>query len=263
VGRVILSILLFVPFLTAGALAAGDDIERIKSYVHSSSDEAEKEAEVRQLLEGNPALANARDDDGSILQWALGSAGTDGDLGKKSQKLAELLIAKGADVNALDSDGVPLLIRFAVFAQTVPMEILLKGKAGVNAKEEETGRTALHHVALLVENPVDARPDPERLERTLHAARALVKAGAGVNTKDASGVTPLMATAFLGNLKMTELLIASGADVNTKDNEGYSVLGIVLARLEEDWASKDEKSYLPPVIAALKAKGARDERPAK
>ncbi|MCC6133004.1 MAG: ankyrin repeat domain-containing protein [Acidobacteria bacterium] len=259
--RALAAILLFL-LVSAPGLRAGD-LDVFKTYVNSVSNEEAREAEVRQALEARPELANARDEEGPILQWALSSSDVEGDTGRKSRKLAELLIAKGANVNAPDGDGKPLIIRFALSAQKVPLEILVKARANVNVREEETGRTALHLIALIPEISTERNPDPSQVETLLETIRFLIRSGADVNARDAGGVTPLMSAAFLGNLKMAELLIAAKADVNAKDNEGYSILGMVLTRLEEDWASRDEKSLLPPVIELLKSKGARDERPKK
>jgi hypothetical protein len=55
------------------------------------------------------------------------------------------------------------------------------------------------------------------IQGDLAEIKALLEAGADINSRDALGRTPLHMAAFYGRLKTTELLIASGADINVKD----------------------------------------------
>ncbi len=240
-------------------LLAANGLETLKSYVLSSQADPERDAEVQQLLQADPSLVNARDEDGPILQWTLTHLAAEGEVGRKSRKLAELLVAKGADVNALDTAGNSLLTSFALEARRVQMDFLLKNRADVNARNEETGRTALHTV--LFEENQDSERSETRKRETLEVVKLLIKAGGNVNAKDVDGATPLFLPAFFGNLEMTQLLVNSGSSVNARDDAGYSVLGLVLARYEGEWATTREKAVLPPVIEFLKSKGAVDTRP--
>ena len=62
------------------------------------------------------------------------------------------------------------------------------------------------------------------LDNDIEEAQRLIKAGADVNAKNASGWTLLMMTAERSALGMTRTLLEGGADVNAKDNDGQSVL---------------------------------------
>jgi len=97
----------------------------------------------------------------------------------------------------------------------------------------------------------------------LRALKVLLDGKCPIDAKDKRGVTALAATSFLGNLKMTELLVAGGADVNAKDKDGYSVLGRIKLRHapKDSFANARERALLPPVIAFLEKKGAKDVRP--
>ena len=55
------------------------------------------------------------------------------------------------------------------------------------------------------------------IQGDLEEIKALLDAGAEINSKDALGRTPLHMAAFYGRPKTTELLISRGADINAKD----------------------------------------------
>jgi ankyrin repeat protein len=261
----LLMTLLLVPSV---AMAQGNDadLKVMRDYVYSSKQtEAAREAALRKLLDAKPAAAKAKEGDGTALSWALDSAGIAGDLGRKARHLAELLVAKGADVNArVGRDPEAMLIKYARFARVEAMEILVKHKANVKVTDAD-GRTALHWVALLNENSRDPKdPVPAaHVQSYLRALKVLLDGKCPIDAKDKRGVTALAATSFLGNLKMTELLLSRGADVNAKDKDGYSVLGRIKLRQgpKDSFASARERASLPPVIALLQKKGAKDLRP--
>src|SRR5689334_23414395 len=72
-------------------------------------------------------------------------------------------------------------------------------------------------------------PNDEALLREVNASnteavRQLVDSGANVNSKNESGVTPLMNASGMGNKEIVELLLAKGADVNAKTPGNYTAL---------------------------------------
>ena len=91
------------------------------------------------------------------------------------KKIAELLIAKGADVNAKDFNDLTLLHFAARKDHNEVAELLIANSADMNAKERR-GRTPLHTAAYWGGKEV--------------AAQLLAK-GAEVNARDKSGATPL------------------------------------------------------------------------
>ncbi len=192
---------------------------------------------------GNP---NVKDSDMEVplLKCALDSDKKD---------VAELLITKGADVNARDKYGwVPLhMARSKEIA-----ELLVAGGADVNAKDKQ-GETPLHRasskevaeVLIAKGADVNARDKsgrvPLHMARSKETAEVLIAEGADVNAKDNKGKTPL----HMARSKETaEVLIAKGADVNAKDNEGQTILKSVL----QEYDSK--KKHL--LAKLLIAKGA-------
>jgi ankyrin repeat protein len=216
---------------------------------------------VRQLLDSNPRLANARDGSTPVVEWALDALDRPGEPGSRARFLATLLLEKGADANAADRDGDPLVVGYARSARLSQVELLVAHGARVNASDGY-GRTALFSLATRREHGEGGVAVPStQVDKALVAARTLIAAGANVNAPDKRGTTPLAVASFLGNVRLAELLIASGANVNAVDADGYSVLGIVLARSQQALADDWQKTILPPVAELLKAHDALAVRP--
>ena len=92
------------------------------------------------------------------------------------KEIVELLIAKGADVNAKDKFGDTPLHDAAMRDQKEVAELLIANGADVNAKQDNYGMTPLHRAAVW---------DHEEI------AKLLISEGANVNAKDDKGRTPL------------------------------------------------------------------------
>lgn len=157
----------------------------------------------------------------------------------KSQDSAvvRILIRKGADVNTgIGSRGTPLMYAW----QPEMVQILLENGANVNAKDFY-GRTHLWHVAG---------------DGTTDVAEILIQKGANVNEKDDNGQTPLihaargwhatMGVVYVQPKEMLHLLITKGADVNARDRNGRTALF---------FAQKFER---PEIVQVLRDAGARD-----
>ncbi len=117
--------------------------------------------------------------------------------------MVELLISKGADVNAKDSRQTALHIASANGFKAVA-QVLLENKADVNAKDNG-GNTPLHLAA-------------ERDHKAI--AEFLLSRGANIDAKNDQGLTPLISAGKSRNLEMAKFLIANKADVNLRANEG-------------------------------------------
>ena len=122
-------------------------------------------------------------------------------------EIVELLVSKGADLNAKDMIGMTPLHYVASGGHKEIVELLIANGADVNAKDEY-GLTPLHNAA-----------DKGRKE----VADLLIAKGANVNAVgDLFGGTPLHAAAFGDHKEIVELLIAKGADVNAKVASGFN-----------------------------------------
>lgn len=116
-------------------------------------------------------------------------------------RVARMLIDKGACVDArMKSDATTLHVA-ALFAREQVAALLVANGADVNAKQYD-GMTALQEVA---------GTDQGTAGRREGIAKALIANGADVNSKDIRGVTPLRMAETSGNKGMAELLRRHGA----------------------------------------------------
>ncbi len=155
-------------------------------------------------------------------------------------EIADLLIADGANLNAMASEGgEPLLAAAARSGDAALFEKVLK--AGANPHlAGRSGTTALLAVAalldydaairmaaLLFERGVDAdRGDRAKRTPLMLAAESgntalatqLLKRGAQHDAHDSNDYTPLDYAASAGQRKMSELLLAAGAEIATQNS---------------------------------------------
>ncbi|MFB2979310.1 ankyrin repeat domain-containing protein [Microseira sp. BLCC-F43] len=159
-----------------------------------------------------------------------------------NKELALLLIAKGADVNALNQwSQTPLHWAAQNNSKDVAQLLIVKG-ANVNAKEQ-SGDTPLHYAAfynskdvaqLLIAKGANVNALNQAGDTPLHqvvlynqrtdAALLLIAKGADVNALNQAGDTPLHWAASYNKKDVALLLIAKGADVNALNQSGDTPL---------------------------------------
>jgi len=129
-------------------------------------------------------------------------------------KTVEALIAAGADVNAVDSDGYAPLHVAAFSGQRSGTRLLLDAGAEIEAKDTY-GYTALHLAA-----------------RTsflgTRVGQFLISRGADILATGPNGVSVLHLAAEGGDPNLIGLLVERGADVNAADDNGCTPLHSVL-----------------------------------
>jgi ankyrin repeat protein len=134
------------------------------------------------------------------------------------------LLASGIDVNAAAHDGLTPLMA-AAMEQAPPSqtaEILLAAGADANAVDR-AGASAMHHALSL--KPADPIPPGWSAYRNWAAwskLELLLRAGAEVNRSDDHGRTPLMLAAQHTHCNAISQLLRAGADPEARDQAGRS-----------------------------------------
>jgi hypothetical protein len=143
------------------------------------------------------------------------------------------LLERGADPNAKNIVGRPVLVEAAARSCHEIVGVLLKKGADPNERSED-GSTALLKAVMAGD---------------VETVKALAAGGADVNATVEkglmNGMTPLMMAA-LEHAEIVQVLLAKGADVNAKTKTGLTALS--LAR----------QSKRPDIVRLLKAAGAKD-----
>jgi ankyrin repeat protein len=136
------------------------------------------------------------------------------------EAIAQLLIAKGANVNAQNKKRSSPLMLAAFAGHKDVAEVLIAKGAKVDAKNKK-GITPLSGAAATGHRDV---------------AELLIAKGADVNAEDKLYNTPLHWAAVTGRWEVAELLIAKGADVNAENIDHETPLTVAMSRRHEKFA---------------------------
>ena len=143
-------------------------------------------------------------------------------------EIVQLLVKNGADVNVRNDDGdAPMNSLEADWETTKAIAGWLQIK--VDQEKVESGRAQVE--ALLRQHGARAA-NPHRNDLcaaakngNIEALRKYLGTGADVNSRDREyGIAPLAWAAFVGHRDIVELLIRSGADVNAKNRDAGTAL---------------------------------------
>ncbi len=223
------------------ALDAHKPAELLDLSVPAPSEEDREIARLKEILKNSPDLINAPApatdgktplvnaaqkgwmqavtfllDNGALMdKGALFAATTEG-----RKAMVELLLARGADVNAQDDGGTTPLYRAAEKGFLSVAEVLLQHQANLEAR------------MMKGENWVKGRTP---LTAAVNARRPamvtfLLAQGADINTTDDQGITPLLWAAIIEDLPMLKQLIKAGAKLNLEDKRGTTALGYAAGR---------------------------------
>ena len=193
-------------------------------------------ASVDRMLEADPALASAKDEDGTSavllahyygkadVAAALLSRGPSLDVFEAAtagdaKRVAALVDSDKSLANAVARDGYSPLGLASFFKRRDVVKVLLDRGAKPSVPSRDQGFAPLHSAVA-----TDAG------EATAEIVRLLLEAGADPNTKSNEGGTPLHSAAYTGDLEIAELLLAYGADPNATGPKGQTPLDIARDR---------------------------------
>lgn len=181
----------------------------------------------------------------------------------RSAKMAQLLIANGANVSESDKKGLSVLLHaVANYLDFDLLKVLLQNGADIN-EQDKSGTTALLWVAqhpyerddkncvqFLLENGAKANvannqgETPLLVAEKLEVLQALLAHGADVNAQNEDGQTALIHVAQIYDPQgeKTKWLLEHGADVNIRDKKGKTALGYATA--DSSWYSKEKVEIL-------------------
>lgn len=206
--------------------------EASKFAIHEAARDG-KASVVESLLNANPKLADRKDDDERLpIHWAVSYGHLD---------IAILLAnTKNFDPDVQDGSGwTPLMIAVNLKEPDELVNLLLLKGADVNAKNF-ANQTALHFVAskknlsiarllLDAKPPASARVKDKRGQYAIHRAAAvgsvpmvelLLKNKSPLNASDVAGQTPLHHAIAEGHGDTAVALLKAGAETDKKDVDG-------------------------------------------
>ena len=200
------------------------------------------EAAVERMLELDPKVVDARDENGlspilvalyhgkneiatAILRrgpkLTVFEAAAAGDVAR----VRELVGRDGAQANALAPDGYGPLGLAAFFKRREVVRYLLEMGADPRRASRQGGFAPLHSATA-----TDAGA------RDIEIVRMLLEKGADPNAKSQSGSTSVHTVAFTGDLESLDLLFKHGADPEIKNNEGKTAADIARERGNQEIA---------------------------
>lgn len=180
-------------------------------------------AKVKEMLQADPSLAEAKDENGlsvilkatyygqrdvveallaSGIQLNVFEAAATG----QSARVHTLIKDDPTLVNSYSPDGFTPLSLSVFFGHPETVDALLAAGAEVNAASRETMKlTPLASAIATAQTQI---------------AKTLIEHGANVNAKGASDLTPLHTAAARGNIEAATLLLEHGADINAVTTDG-------------------------------------------
>jgi ankyrin repeat protein len=139
------------------------------------------------------------------------------------QKIVELYLAAGLDINARDDLGRTALFAAATREKGHELAMMLLDRGADPHLTSNRGRIPLM-AAIKYGNhdSINGWRDPESVQ----LINALLDKGSNVNARDDEGTTPLVEAALVNDAETIKALVARGADMASKTNEGQTPLDI-------------------------------------
>jgi ankyrin repeat protein len=200
---------------------------------------AGKVDEVRQLVEQEPSLRQARDASGASailvaaynmkpdVVTALIDAGAPVDIFEASvlgkiDRIQEILRSDPTRATEYAPDGFTPVALAAFFGQPAAVTALIAAGADVNAAARNALKVQALHAAVA--------------GRNLDIVTAVLEAGADPNAQQQAGFRPMHEAGANANRKLAELLLAHGADPALPSDDGKSAIDFAREKGHADFA---------------------------
>ena len=194
---------------------------------------------------------NAKDDDGNLFLYVAIKKGKDAFFSsdiRASKKIVKILVDNGADVDAKDANGDPVLYTSFGWSSDV-VETLVDAGADVNAKTD-AGDTLLYEAVRLGGDAFFSSD----IARYKEIVQILVDAKADVNSKNRDG-NPILYSTFGWSSDVVQTLVDAGADVNARTASGDTLLYEAVSLGGNAFFSSDKARY-ERIVKILVAAGA-------
>ncbi len=146
---------------------------------------------------------------------------------KANLEVVEYLVQRGADVNKASDTLLPLNFSLSLRQYAIANYLIDHG-GSVNAAKCGVCFTPVMELSFYT------APDTAVMKDVF---AKLVRKGAKINTKTASGASALSVAAYLGKTQLVEALLEAGAEPNTVNGKGQSVLALAKQKQHEDVAA--------------------------
>ena len=130
-------------------------------------------------------------------------------IAKENEKICNLFLEAGMDVNCRDAAGTPMICIAARSGRTGMIEWLLSKGADINAVSKDRGYSAVMDAVW---------------KSSQEIVKLLIEKGANLNFISNDGQTALIVATGASNPRICELLVKNGADPTYKDRMGMSSL---------------------------------------
>jgi len=195
--------------------------------------------EIRQLVQDNPPLKQARDSSGASailvaaynmkpdVVNALLEAGAPVDIFEASvlgrvDRIQEILKSSPARVSEHAPDGFTPVALAAFFGQPAAVKALIAAGADVNAAAKNPLKVAALHAAVA--------------GGKLDIVKAILEAGADPNAQQQAGFRAMHEAGTRANRPLAELLLAHGADPSLPNDEGKSAIALAREKGQTEFA---------------------------
>lgn len=168
---------------------------------------AEKNVQLAELLLQNGADADIKNERGQTILY--------GEVNKANNlEIIKLLVRYGADINAIDNYGIPVISRAVLSRDINIIRFMIDNGADIESAESPDKGSQYNPIDLLYYPIIEGRLDIVKL---------LLENGAKVSLEDRPG-NVLSTTVARGNLHMAQFLIEYGIDVNARSHGGKTAL---------------------------------------